>query len=586
MGLLLAASVGLGVGPLLQKLAQRQPSAQRGVEGLLLGLLIGFLGLEVLPASIEVTGLWALVFALMGFGLSRWTEQLTSIAGKSPWILGLALGGLLVHCLLDGWVLRHHPTTSSALALTLAIVIHRIPVGLVVWQLASRHSGTGTALGALLAMAGITIVGYSVGFSELWPAQDTTFANLQAFIAGMILHVIRDQPTSATLHSSPVKGGSTPDPCCHDHHHDRIFSLNPAIEAGGFFMGVAITAGAAAIVHPITEPHVLDSRFALLWWQTSPALLLGFISAGLVTTFLPAAPVSWIQRGGRLSQATRGVIFGLPIPICSCGIVPVYRSLIKRSLPLPAALAFLVSAPELGLEAVLLTIPLLGGTFAATRVIAAAILAISMGYIVGSFATRSSTTHIHSASPELRPSSGSRWIQATRYAFIEVVDDIMLWLLIGLLIAAAVPNQSLSPLLTQIPETWHVPLAAILGIPIYVCASGATPIAAAFITAGLSPGAGLAFLLSGPSTNVTTFGLLSSAHGRTVAILFGATMITGASILGWIAGSFLPLELGQELLRPEETFGLLSYSSGLVVAGLFAFAVVRRGPKALLRLSA
>ena len=103
-------------------------------------------------------------------------------------------------------------------------------------------------------------------------------------------------------------------------------------------------------------------RFLHLMLETSPALLIGYALAGALKVALPRASLGWVSRGGSLSQAVRGMAFGIPIPICSCGVVPVYQGLVKRGVPAAAGMAFLVATPELGIESLLLSIPLLGRT--------------------------------------------------------------------------------------------------------------------------------------------------------------------------------------------------------------------------------
>jgi len=178
----------------------------------------------------------------------------------------------------------------------------------------------------------------------------------------------------------------------------------------------------------------------------------------------------------------------------------------------------------------------------------------------------------------------ARATSGLRYGLTDLVDDVMPWIITGLGIAAI-----LSPLLDasglrDLSPWIQVPLAGLLGMPIYVCASGSTPIVAVLLFGGLSPGAGIAFLLTGPATNIVTFGLLSSLHGRRVAVVFGVTMGLMACVLGWVANAWAPgLEgvagHGLDHDHGPSTFELVSLAA---LAGVTLVSMGRIGPRALL----
>ena len=587
--LFFAATFGLVLGPILDTLAHARSNLRNAMDGLLSGLLLGLVGLEILPLSLEVAGVRAAAFALVGFLGPVWVERMMRVGG--PAIHTAALGGLLVHAIVDGVALTHSAPDhgSNAWALAMAIIVHRVPIGLVVWRLAGRTAKWRAVL-TLTLLSVATFLGLTLGLPHNIAHQSVSFACFQALVGGMLLHVVFESVLSSVPHTAHHHHGHTGhhhhahgETCQHTHHHHPKSRWGATIEATAFLFGLTGIALVLGFSEHSSLYTGLGTRFMGLWLESSPALVLGFVSAGLLSSFLPSAPIRWVQRGNRLSQSIRGVVFGLPIPICSCGVVPVYRSLLQRKLPIPAALAFLISAPELGLESVLLTIPLLGAQFAVVRVIAAAALAVFVGFVVGSFASTSLASSHSDTQTASETSLGlsERFRRATHYAFVEVVEDVAVWILIGLLIAAAVPPDSLLSGLTQVPASLHVPLAAALGVPMYVCASGATPIAAALVAAGLSPGAGLAFLLSGPSTNMTTFGVLKRFHGQATAVAFGALIIVSASLLGWGLDQFIPSLPSPGPIRHPEHFSGFAWVTGVFVAGLFIAALFRRGPRAL-----
>ena len=125
-----------------------------------------------------------------------------------------------------------------------------------------------------------------------------------------------------------------------------------------------------------------DTALALVL-ETAGPLLLGYAIAGAVTAFVRPSNLDWIGRGGALSQSARGMLVGLPVQVCSCGVVPVYRALIQRGVPASAAMAFLIATPEFGLDAITLSLPMLGFEMTVVRLVAAAIVALTVGWVVG-----------------------------------------------------------------------------------------------------------------------------------------------------------------------------------------------------------
>lgn len=319
--------------------------------------------------------------------------------------------------------------------------------------------------------------------------------------------------------------------------------------------------------------------FLSLTLTSAPALLAGFLLAGLVSALIHPARSSWLGGGRRSGQALRGLAFGLPLPICSCGVVPMYQSLVRRGAPLTAALAFLVATPELGLDAVLLSIPLLGLPLTAARVFAAAAVALLVALMIGGSAP-GAPSRAGPADANTRP-LGERLREGLRYGLVELVDHTLPWIVLGLLIAALAEPLLDHELLLGLPPAVQVPLAALLGIPLYVCASGATPLAAVAIHKGLSAGAALTFLLAGPATNVTTFGVLSALHGRGLAIRFGVALTITAVFAGWTVDA---LGLGiPQMPHPGEvhahSFTLFSQASAVVLLGLGVSSLLRQGAR-------
>lgn len=342
------------------------------------------------------------------------------------------------------------------------------------------------------------------------------------------------------------------------------------------------------VVAPVVSPDAVGSNvttflrtLGVLLIESAPALLLGYALAGLVPFLLTASRAAALGRGGRLSQSLKGVAFGLPLPVCSCGVLPLYESLIRRGAPPVAAMAFFVATPELGLDAVLLSVPLLGTSLTVARVVAAFLVAVIVAHLVGRYATALTGAGAPIAEIPVDQPLGERIRSGLRFGFVELFDHTMPWIALGLIIAAAAEPLLSHGSIASIPTALQVPLAALIGVPVYVCASGATPIAALAIHKGLSTGAAMAFLIAGPATNVTTFGVLARLHGRRVALLFGVSVTALAVIAGWtidlIGVSAVPVLEGHAAVDAHGSW--LSVTAVVILSMLVVASLVRQGPR-------
>jgi uncharacterized membrane protein YraQ (UPF0718 family) len=465
------------------------------------------------------------------------------------------------------------PGNGADWALPLAIVLHSIPVGMAVWWLLAPHFGATLPVVALAAMALGTVVGYRFGapINALLGAE--AWAWFQSFVAGTILHVIFGRPH---LHGAE-------DPT---HEHREQLPVAPMVRYEGFGNLLALAAlTVISLIHAsaAAESAVLD-RFMDLALESAPALLLAYVIGGFLYGELPAPLLRWLSAGGRFSQALRGTAVGLPLPICSCSALPLYHSLSRRGVAPASALAFLIAAPEVGLTALLVSLPLLGVEMTLVRVAAAAVLAAFVGYVVAGWARPSPLTaagapgcahdHDHGA-----PSS--RWRRVARAGLVDLVDGTAPWIILGLVIAAVAEPLLMQMLWTHWPDALEVAVFALLGMPIFVCAAGATPLIAVLLAAGVSPGAALAFLLTGPATNVSTFGVLRRLHGGRMAWIFAVVTAVGAVGIG-LAVNLLPLSAPREVAAAHEPASLFEQVCLVLLGLLYAASLLRRGGRAFL----
>jgi uncharacterized protein len=559
--LLIASIVALALGPPLLKLAAGSGWGLRLLDGFIYVAIGGLVLLHVLPEAIHHSGWWALLAAGIGMAGPSQIEHRLKHSAKQAHAAALFLAciGLGLHGLMDGIALGATGDASLVEGLGLAVVLHRLPVGITLWWLIEPARGARTAAWVLAAMALATVLGFVLGGSAAAAMDSPAMGLFYAFVGGSLLHVVLHRP-------HPVAEG-------------------PAPPSGRFVAGVGglLGFGLLAVLHS-AHVHVEDAGFWALLLDlvlaSAPALVLAYLAAGLVQSYLPHASIRWMGRGGPASQSLRGVVFGLPLPICSCGVIPLYRSLIVQGAPTSAALAFLVATPELGLDAILLSLPLLGGKITLARVVCAAVVALLVGWGIGRFVPPHPTPTSTAGTAEESRGWRERLPGAIRAGFGDVVDDTAPWILAGLVIAAALQPALDSPWLRQLPDNWEVLLFALVGMPAYVCAAGATPLVAVLVAGGVSPGAGIAFLLAGPATNVTTFGILSQLHGRRVAVAFGLAIIVLCVALGTSVNLLMP-DAGQGVFGGGhgEDHGVFQLIFGLVLAALFVASLLRLGPR-------
>ncbi len=569
--LLFATLVALLSGPLLYVAAQRRPALLSFLDGFVLLSIAGLVLLDVLPDAFAAGGMWCALFLLIGLlgptALEHWLTRARREAHLLA--LGLAIFGLVLHGVGDGAALSAAHDAHGDAALGLGIAIHSVPVGLAVWWLLFPVFGFWLPGFALLSMCAATIAGFVSGstLSSLLGAQG--WAWFQALIAGSILHVIFGRP-----HLDEAS----------EHHRSP-----PPFEGLGNLAALAALAWIAQAHAPEAPASAFFGRLLDLGLESAPALVLAYLAGGFIGGELPERWLRWIGRGGTASQALRGMAVGLPLPVCSCGVLPLYQSLVRRGMPIAAALAFLIATPEVGLTALLVSVPLLGLEATLLRVLTAAALAFTVAWVLGRFvrfpsvpAPAPACAHCGTHAPSPAPPRG-RLARALRNGLIDLVDDTAAWIIAGLLLAAAVMPYVHGVLWTELPDALEIVAFALLGMPIYVCAAGATPLVAVLIAGGVSPGAAIAFLLTGPATNVSTFGVLRRLHGQSPAALFALCTALGAILLGLLVNLVVPADLAATIpaghaheASPLEVLSLLA------LAALYAASLLRKGGRALL----
>ncbi len=337
--------------------------------------------------------------------------------------------------------------------------------------------------------------------------------------------------------------------------------------------------------------------------ETAPYLLLGLLLAGLVKILLRARTARRYLGEPNLKSALWAALLGLPLPICSCGVVPLTLGLRDKGASREARLSFLASTPETSVDTVVISWGLLGPIMAVARPIAAllaslvaAVVSIAVGNSNDSGTPeepsqdttndaeedptaigfrglwRSIRAAISSLSSKKDEASTDRKQGASdhvplhrvlassfRYSFVEMFDRISLWLVIGIIIAGAIAALVPAGWFDQIPggEMGTMLFMLAISIPMYVCAVESTPIAAMLILKGLSPGAALVFLLAGPATNLATIMIIYKSFGRVFLAIYLLT-IAFTSIVAGLALNALLAFTGWTVLPSDAPMGLSS----------------------------
>lgn len=352
----------------------------------------------------------------------------------------------------------------------------------------------------------------------------------------------------------------------------------------------------------------LAVNFLDLSAEASPWLLLGLLIAGLMKAWVPSKVLSKHLGQGKFA-IIKAALIGAPLPLCSCGVIPVATELRRSGASASATSSFLVATPETGIDSVSVSYALLGPVFAVYRPIAAIMSAIITGLLVSTIKDEDiKSPHAHNvseetsccgskatvkieevakseksccATKEVIPTRAentfvSKTKQGVYYASTKLIDDIIIWLFIGLIFASLVrtflPEEFLLSYGSGLPAML---LMIVISIPMYICATASTPIAAGFIMAGLSPGTALVFMMAGPATNISTLGVIRNEMGSAVLIryLLGVALCAlGFALILDFALNFYDINISDQMKHSHE---LLPQWFGLSCAGLIAFLSIK-----------
>lgn len=316
----------------------------------------------------------------------------------------------------------------------------------------------------------------------------------------------------------------------------------------------------------------LATTFLSFLNEMSPYLLLGFFIAGLLHSFVPSKIYSKHLAKNNMASVIKAAILGIPLPLCSCGVLPTAVSLRNNGASKASATSFLIATPQTGVDSISATYSLLGPAFAIIRPVAALVTSIFGGWVVTKIdqdADNSPADDTNNTLPTAVQKNGffSRLAEAFKYGFWDMVKSIGKWLIIGLVIATAiscfVPDDFFSkfaqyPLLNML-------LVLAISVPMYVCATGSIPIALSLMLKGLTPGAALVLLMAGPAANFASVLVINKSFGKKATAAYVASIVIGAMAFGLIIDYLLP----QEWFSPFSS-GIHTCEHGSGNTGIFA----------------
>jgi len=284
------------------------------------------------------------------------------------------------------------------------------------------------------------------------------------------------------------------------------------------------------------------NEFIFNFWdvlgEMSPYLLFGFLVAGVLSICISPVFIEQHLGSNSIGSIIKASLFGVPLPLCSCGVIPVSASLRNHGASKGATTAFLISTPQTGIDSIMVTLSLLGPVFAVFRPILAFISGIAGGVLVNFIDDKkgSSGSKVDKCHGECCQGKGEKGIiyRIFHYGFIVLPKDLAGSLLIGLIIAAAISSLVPKDLFTGI---WSIGiqtklLVMLLGIPVYVCATASVPIAWSLLAIGISPGAALIFLMTGPATNAATLFTMGKVLGKKATLVYLITVAVTALVGG------------------------------------------------------
>lgn len=274
--------------------------------------------------------------------------------------------------------------------------------------------------------------------------------------------------------------------------------------------------------------------------EMSPYLLMGFLFAGLLRVFFPRRYITRYMGHGNLRSVMNASFLGVPMPLCSCGVLPAGIGFYKNGASRGSTISFLISTPQTGVDSILATYALLGLPLALIRPVVALLTGV-FGGVMGNLTDGGGKEADQGQEADTQEHNRS-FKELFRYGFVELIQEISKWLIIGILVAALlsviIPEDFFTRNITS--EYLAMFMMLLASVPLYLCATGSIPIAAVLMMKGLSPGAALVLLMAGPATNIATMAVIGNIMGRKSLRIYLASIIGGALLFGILINELIP----------------------------------------------
>lgn len=325
----------------------------------------------------------------------------------------------------------------------------------------------------------------------------------------------------------------------------------------------------------------------------APYILFGLFFAGILHELVPQTLVSKHLGKNSIASVIKATLFGVPLPVCSCGVIPLATSIKKSGASNGATLSFLISTPITGVDSILATYGIFGPLFTIYRVITSMFISMVAGILanffekkeVASFSSSKMTFTTNSSSCDSASSCSCEsstkkrfsFTAAMKYAFITLLGDIasplVFGLFLGALITIAVPS-NLSEILIKYNWISYI-IVIIIAVPMYVCATASLPIAAGLMLAGVSPGAAFVFLSAGPATNAVTMSVVKKMLGSRTLYIYLATITLGSVIFGFGLDYILQDISIKNMIHIDEKAGLNAWISTTILWSLLLYFMLK-----------
>ena len=324
---------------------------------------------------------------------------------------------------------------------------------------------------------------------------------------------------------------------------------------------------------------MIDQYLAEIWnimLELGWPLLLGITIAGVIHMALPQGFIHRNFGGRGFKSIFKATLIGVPMPLCSCSVIPTAIGLKQDGASNGASTSFLISTPQTGVDSILVNAAFLGWPFAIFKVIVAFVTGIIGGTLVDIFEKHQGIPSSKLRERKQSSGYGSKIKEALNFGIFELLGMIYGWIILGVLLAALIsiliPPGYFSNI-AWISGTGGLFLMLIIALPLYVCATGSVPIAASLIAAGMAPGTALVFLMAGPASNVATIGAIFRAFGGRVLAIYLATVAVFSIFFGWLFDFVISAE-HTKFIHQHPGTNWFSVVTALILIALLLFLVI------------